>query len=79
MPYSGIEILEELFTNGHYLWVSKISTGDGVRGSWYCDLGEVDIIIRMGWLTPNGAQTDCKGERVINKGWRQIQRFLNIV
>ena len=42
-------------------------------------LGEVDIIIRMGWLTPNGAQTDCKGERVINKGWRQIQRFLNIV
>ena len=70
MPYSGIEILEELFTNGHYLWVSKISTGDGVRGSWYCDLGEVDIIIRMGCLTPNGAQTDCKGERVINKGWR---------
>ena len=35
MPYNEIEILEELFTNGHYLWVSKISIVDGVRGSWY--------------------------------------------
>ncbi|KAK1387575.1 hypothetical protein POM88_015753 [Heracleum sosnowskyi] len=40
MPYSGIEILEEMFTNGHYLCVSKISIDDGVRGSWCCDLGE---------------------------------------
>jgi hypothetical protein len=66
MPYSEIEILEELFTNGHYLWVSKISTGDGVRGSWYRDLGEVDIIIRMGWLTPNRARLIVR-ERESNK------------
>jgi hypothetical protein len=45
MPYGEIEVLEELFTNGHYLWVSKVSTDDGVRGSWYCDLGEVQRVV----------------------------------